>query len=71
MGSEKANNPRTAQSQGDMALRMRRDVEQLACFDRRTGTPGERRSAEWIAGRLRDDIGAADTTTTWFRTQSS
>src|SRR4051794_3255284 len=55
----------------DMELRLRNDIEQLVRFDRRTSTPGERRSAEWIARRLREDIGAADTTIAPFRTQSS
>src|SRR5437588_3791667 len=55
----------------DVAARLRRDVEQLASFDRRTGTAGERRSAEWIARRLSSEIGADDVTVTRFRTQSS
>lgn len=70
-GAGADNQQDTARPDRDVGLRLRRDVEQLASFDRRTGTSGERRSAEWIAGRLRDDIGAADVATTWFRTQSS
>jgi hypothetical protein len=54
-----------------IGLRLRRDVEQLASHDRRTSTSGERRSAEWIAMRVRDDIGADDVAITRFRTRSS
>ncbi|OBA78626.1 hypothetical protein A9W99_23450 [Mycobacterium sp. 1164966.3] len=50
--------------------RLRSDVEQLASFDRRTTTAGERRSAEWIANRL-IDIGTADVAMVEFRSQSS
>ncbi|MGV0743780.1 M28 family metallopeptidase [Mycolicibacterium sp. XJ870] len=64
-------NQRQAMAGNDIDLRMRRDIEQLARLNRRTSTPGERRSAEWIASRLSGDIGAADTATAWFRTQSS
>lgn len=61
----------TIQPPDDLASRLRCDVEQLTCLDRRTSTPGERRSAEWIARRLRDEIGVADVAITGFRTQSS
>jgi len=54
----------------DVAARLRHDVEHLASLDRRTTSPGERSSADWIAGRLRD-IGAADVTSCRFRSQSS
>jgi Peptidase family M28 len=54
----------------DVAARLRHDVEHLATLDRRTTSPGERSSGEWIAGRLRG-IGAADVTTSPFRSQSS
>lgn len=60
-----------ARPNDEIGRRLRRDVEQLTSHDRRTGTPGERRSAEWIARRLRDDIGATDVMITRFRTQSS
>jgi Peptidase family M28 len=51
-------------------LRLRHDVQQLAAFDRRTTSSGERRSAEWISHRLKD-IGATDIAVTEFRSQSS
>jgi hypothetical protein len=54
----------------DVVAGLRRDVEHLASLDRRTTSPGERSSADWIAGRLRD-IGAADVTSWRFRSQSS
>jgi hypothetical protein len=38
-------------------LRLRRDVEALAAIERGSATPGERRSAEWVAGRLREQGG--------------
>jgi hypothetical protein len=50
--------------------RLRADVQQLASFDRRTTGPGERRSTEWIAGRLAE-LGASDVAVTEFRSQSS
>lgn len=54
----------------DVVARLRCDVEHLASLDRRTTSPGERRSADWIDRRLRD-IGAADVTSWQFRSQSS
>ena len=42
-----------------MAPGLTADVEALAAIERGSATPGERRSAEWIAGRLREQ-GAAD-----------
>ncbi len=42
-----------------MAQGLTADVEALAAIERGSATPGERRSAEWIAGRLREQ-GAAD-----------
>jgi Peptidase family M28 len=36
-------------------IRLREDIEALAALDRRSAGPGERRSAEWIAGRLREE----------------
>jgi hypothetical protein len=50
--------------------RLRSDVEALVALDRRAGSDGERRSAEWIAEALRD-IGAQDVAMSGFRTQSS
>lgn len=50
--------------------RLRLDVEGQVTFDRRTGTTGERRSAEWIAGQL-TQIGADDARVSTFRTQAS
>jgi hypothetical protein len=42
-----------------LAPQLRADVEALASIERGSATPGERRSAEWIARRLRD-LGAED-----------
>jgi SAM-dependent methyltransferase len=53
-----------------LVLRLRRDVQQLSSLDRRTTSPGERQSADWIARRL-GDIGATDVAVTEFRSQSS
>jgi hypothetical protein len=50
----------------DVSTRLRRDVEALANLNRRTGSAGEQRSAEWIAGRLAE-AGARDITTSRFR----
>lgn len=47
---------------------IRGDVEALAAMERRSASPGERRSAEWLAGRLRD-AGAADVRLQTFRYQ--
>lgn len=49
---------------------VRADVEQLAAMTRRSASPGERRSAEWLARRLAD-AGAADVDLASFRFQSS
>ena len=38
---------------------LRQDIEELAAIERGSATPGERRSAEWVAGRLREQ-GAED-----------
>lgn len=54
----------------DQVAGLRRDVEYLASLDRRTTSPGEESSADWIVRRLRD-IGAVDVTRWRFRTQSS
>jgi hypothetical protein len=40
-------------------LRLREDIEALAGLERRSASPGERRSAEWVARRLREE-GLAD-----------
>ncbi|MFE6862594.1 M28 family metallopeptidase [Nocardia sp. NPDC057668] len=45
-------------------------VGALTALDRRTGSVGERQSAQWIAGQLRE-IGAADIEISMFRTQTS
>lgn len=42
-----------------MAPRLREDIEELATIERGSASPGERRSAEWVAQRLRQQ-GAAD-----------
>jgi hypothetical protein len=54
----------------ETAARLRRDVEKLVGFDRRTVRWGERESARFLAARL-TEIGTKDITTTTFRTQSS
>ncbi len=48
--------------------RLRADVEALAAIERGAGTAGERRSAEWVAGRL-EEAGAADVRLRSFRYQ--
>jgi hypothetical protein len=50
--------------------RVRRDVVELTRIERRTGTPGEQRSAEWVAERLGEG-GVADIQTSKFRTQTT
>jgi len=50
------------------AERLRADVEALAAIERGAGTAGERRSAEWVAGRL-GEAGAADVRLRSFRYQ--
>jgi len=40
-----------------LATRLREDIEALAAIERGSASPGERRSAEWIAGRLREQGG--------------
>ncbi|MGX1806527.1 M28 family peptidase [Nocardia sp. NPDC055321] len=45
-------------------------VGALTALDRRTGSSGERRSAEWIAGQLRE-LGAGDVRLSTFRAQTS
>jgi hypothetical protein len=47
---------------------VRRYVESLAAMERRSASPGERASAEWVAGRLRD-AGAHDVGLQSFRYQ--
>jgi hypothetical protein len=47
---------------------LRADVEALAAIERRSASPGERKSAEWVAGRLRE-IGAEDVRLEPFRYQ--
>ena len=42
-----------------MAPRLRSDIEQLAAIERASASPGEQRSAEWVATRLGEQ-GAAD-----------
>lgn len=49
---------------------MRRDVEQLVRFDRRTAGEGERASARYLGDRL-GELGAKDVATSTFRSQSS
>ena len=46
------------------------DVEALSAIERRATTPGERRSAEWVADRLRD-AGARDVRLTEYHGHSS
>lgn len=50
--------------------RVRRDVVELSRIERRTGTPGEQRSAQWAAERL-SEAGVRDVQTSEFRTQST
>ena len=57
----------TAQEVGSW-LRLQRDVEELAAIERGSAGPGERASAEWAAGRLRE-AGAADVRLETFRYQ--
>ncbi|MBA3264074.1 MAG: hypothetical protein H0T69_16715, partial [Thermoleophilaceae bacterium] len=42
-----------------MAPRLKEDIEALAAIERGSATPGERRSGEWVAERLRQQ-GAQD-----------
>jgi hypothetical protein len=49
---------------------LRDDVDALSRIERRTGTPGERQSAEWVAGRLKE-LGASDVRFASFRTQTT
>lgn len=49
---------------------MRRDVEQLVRFDRRTAGEGERASARYLGERLHG-LGAKDVATSTFRSQTS
>jgi peptidase M28-like protein len=49
---------------------LRPDVEALAAIARGSASPGERASAEWMAGRLRDE-GAADVELETFRYQGT
>jgi len=51
-------------------LRLREDIEALAALERRSASPGERRSAEWVAGRLREE-GLDDVGLETFRYQHS
>ena len=57
----------TAQEVGSW-LRLQQDVAELAGIERGSATPGERASAEWVAGRLRE-AGAADVRLEGFRYQ--
>jgi hypothetical protein len=50
--------------------RVRADVESLSAIERRTGTPGEQRSASWVAERLQE-LGASDVHQRPFRTQTT
>ena len=50
--------------------RLREDVASLSRIERRTGTLGERRSAEWVAARL-DQLGASEVRLSSFRTQTT
>lgn len=52
------------------AARIRADVTHLASFPRDSAGPGERASAAWIAGRLRE-VGAADVRVEPFRYQGT
>ena len=49
-------------------LRLQQDVAELAAIERASATPGERASAEWVAGRLRE-CGASDVRLEPFRYQ--
>ncbi len=55
---------------GPDRARLRADVEALAEMTRGSASPGERRSAEWIAGRLREE-GVSDVALEAFRYQST
>jgi hypothetical protein len=49
---------------------LRADIEALAAIERGSASPGERRSAEWVAGRLREQ-GAVDVRVEPFRYQGT
>jgi hypothetical protein len=51
-----------------LAARLTADIEELAAIERGSATPGEQRSAEWVAGRLREQ-GAEDVRIEPFRYQ--
>jgi Peptidase family M28 len=55
---------------GAMEASLRADVEALAAMTRGSASPGERASAEWIAGRLRE-AGAAGVSLETFRYQGT
>ncbi len=50
--------------------RLRADVAQISAIERRTGTDGERRSAQWVAEQL-TELGAQDVAFQSFRTQTT
>jgi len=52
------------------AAALRRDVEELAGMERLSATAGERRSAEWVAGRLAE-VGTSDVELRDFRGRHS
>jgi hypothetical protein len=53
-----------------LTSRLREDVEALSAIERRAATPGDRESAEWVAGRMRE-IGLDDVRIEPFRCHST
>jgi hypothetical protein len=53
-----------------LAPRLRSDIEELAAIERGSASPGEQRSAEWVATRLREQ-GAGDVRTEPFAYQGT
>ena len=49
-----------------LSARLREDVEALSAIERRAATPGDRVSAEWVAGRMRE-LGLSDVRIEPFR----
>jgi hypothetical protein len=55
---------------GALTERLRADVEALSAIKRRAATPGDRRSAEWVAARMRE-LGLSDVRVEPFRCHST
>lgn len=53
-----------------LSARLREDVEALSAIERRAATPGDRVSAEWVAGRMRE-LGLSDVRIEPFRCHST